>query len=388
MPAIKKMSATQRKELTEKFLEELQANPSPENVRKLAMYRYIDGCARSTREERLAYLACQRLSVIRKCPHGDYSKFLRRKYCRQRFYCVSCAEHRMKCQVNQWEDAIKTTLGRTTFLYLGPAVELSWDIPDVTDRTTLKRFNEYLKQTWPVKLSMQGIGPGQWMLMSVFDPIRAQVRALYLGPPLDFRLLRNNSGSKRSDYYPTCCNIKASIETSRVVNMNRRKRGNFSPWQPKRVKSTYLLDANDESPTVAASLFFRRIRTALEWVVGDSMDIFDLDPARAYQLEHIYSGRRLNSTHGVIYAQPQTVSDHNKINADPTLAVENRGRDGTLGIETVDPVQLIGTVSESPGTSLSNDATPDRCPNCGCRLEDVCEENDLLASIAASIRSH
>ncbi|MGB8783932.1 MAG: hypothetical protein WCD02_12510 [Terriglobales bacterium] len=380
MATIKKMSEIQRKELTQKFIDELETHPSPENDRKLTIYRYIDTFIRSTRDERLAYLACQRLRVVRKCPAGHYRKVIRKMFCRQRFYCIACAEYRMKWQVNQWEDAIKTALRRNN-LFLGPVVELLWDIPDVTERVNLRRFNEYLKQTWPVKLSKQGIDPGTWMLLRVYDPIRAQIRALYLGPPLDFRLLRNNSGSKKPDYYPSCCNIKPLIETTRVVNVKRRKRGNFSPWQPKRVKSTYLLDARDESPAVAANLFFRRIRSALDWVVGDILDVFELDPARAYKLDHVYSGRRLNATHGMIYAQPQTASDSNKVDAGPTLVVESTELDGTVGIDTVDPVQLLGAVIERRVASFSGDATPQLCPHCGTAMEDICEENDLPSEI-------
>jgi hypothetical protein len=374
IPTIKKMSETQRKELTQKYIDDLEAHPSPENDRKLAIYRYIDRIDRSTRDERFSFLACQRLRVVRQCPSGHYRMIMRKMFCRQRFFCLPCAEYRMERRVDQWEDAIKAALSLTT-LYLGPAVELSWDIPDVKDKTNLNRFHEYLKKTWRAKLSRQGIDPGCWMLMSAYDPIRAQIRALYLGPPLDFKPLRNNSGTKQSDYYPSCCSIKVPTETTRVVNVKRSKRGNFSPWQPKRVKSAYLLDAKDKSPTVSASLFFRRIRTALEWVVGDIVDVLELDPASAYQLDHLYSHRRLSATRGVIYAQEQTASDSSKADDDPTLLVERRELDRTVGIETVDPKQLIGAINEHRVPSLPGDQTPQLCPNCGAVMEDICEED-------------
>jgi hypothetical protein len=382
MPTIRKMSPEKRKALTEKFIDELEADPTPENDRRLAIYRYIDSVSRSTRDQRFAFLACQRLLVVRKCPFEHYRRFMRPMFCRQRFYCVPCADWRMKRQVDKWEDAIKAAI-RLTTLHLGPAVELSWEIPDVKDRAGLNRFNEYLKQTWQMKLSRQGIDPGDWMLMSVYDPIRAQIRALYLGPPLDFRLLRNNSGSKKSVHYPSSFNIKPpAIETTRVVNAKRRKRGNFSPWKPKRVRSTYLLDVIPEPPDVAAGLFFRRIRSGLEWVAGNIVDILELDPARACQLDHLYSRRRLSATRGVIYAQERAASDSNKVDDDPILIVHRKAIDGHVELVEVDPTELIGALNEQQGSCLPGDPPPQLCPDCGTALVDSYEDGDPPKQVA------
>ena len=165
------------------------------------------------------------------------------------------------------------------------------------------------------------------------------------------------------------------METTGVVNANRRKRGNFSPWQPKHIRSTYLLDSKPKSPAVGASLFFRRIRNALEWVVGDIVDIFELEPARAYQLEHCYGGRRLTTTRGLGYAQQRRASDSKKIEADPFLFVERKAIDGKIEPLDINPAELIGALNEQGGSCV-RDPIPEICPNCGIPMVDICEEDD------------
>jgi hypothetical protein len=81
----------------------------------------------------------------------------------------------MKLQYDRWKEAIQTAL-KLRSLYLGPVLRLSWEIPDVEHKKNIDRFREYLKKTWPTKLSAQGIDPGCWMLLTVYDPILVLLR--------------------------------------------------------------------------------------------------------------------------------------------------------------------------------------------------------------------
>ena len=371
----KKLSDEKRAKLTQDIIEQLESQSTPENDHKLAIYKYIDRVDRSTREERFSFFACQRLRVVRKCPHGDYRRVMRRMYCRQRFFCLACEAYRMKCQVDDWLNSIKLAL-QTTNLYLGPIVELSWEIPDVSNATYRNRFSKYINDNWKLKLGQQGIAPGTWILLRHYDVIRGQVRAVYLGPPLDCESLRNKSPSEKLDYSVSCFSrTPALTETSHRVK--RGKRGNFSPWQPIKVRSTYLLDGVPKLPSDVTISFFPRLRSALEWVAGSVTDVLELTPERAYDLRKRYSGKHLYACHGVTYALPKAPANLQEAGAAPVLGVESKELNGSIELVLIDdPMQFIGSVTDKGALPLciSTGAHPSKCPSCGSHLVDVYEE--------------
>jgi len=388
---IRKLTVVQKRAMIDRFADALAADPTPENSRQLAVYREIKRLERTTTDEQLAFLGCQRLRVMRRCPKGDYTQFIRMKFCRKRFYCIDCCGWRLGRQAFEWESLIRGAMASTS-LHLGPMLELEWPVPEASarDRQIMEKFSRYIKQTWRAQLASQGIEPDRCMLLRAFDPIRGQIRGLYLGPPVAEGSFSTDVSKGTEGGFSTLVSIKTIyIETSVLKPPPVRNKctktldppletsvlkpqggigGRPSPWQPSVVRSVYLLGKR-VSPVAEAGIVFDRIRSSLNWVLGSSRDILDLTPQRAYAIESLYGGRRLTAASGALYAPSKTTSE-----PEPSLLIEREHSDGEVEPETRDGLALAGSSQEM--VAMPKEPESNQCPNCKTRLEDICEAGD------------
>jgi hypothetical protein len=306
------------------------------------------------------------------------------KFCRKRFYCIDCLQWRLGRQAFEWETLIRGAMASTS-LHLGPMLELEWPVPDAKDRQIMDKFSRYIKQTWRAQLSNQGIDADRCMLLRAFDPIRGQIRGLYLGPPLAERTF-STLVSIKTIYIetsvlkvPTVRNKCTKSQPDPLeTSVLKVPMGRPSPWQPNVVRSVYLLGKH-VSPVAEAGMVFDRIRSSLNWVLGSSRDILDLTPQRAFALETLYGGRRLTAASGALYAQNKNAA----VEPEPSLLIEREHSDGVVEPETRDGLALAGSSQEI--TALPKEPESNQCPNCKTRLEDIYETGDRVNPPPATV---
>src|SRR5450755_4560453 len=181
------------------------------------------------RDRLLRYLNCHwdpgtkrrstAISLTRECPKANDGKkhspaqSRGHVFCNMRFFCVGCAEtanHRLlyspdnpvgSIDKESWLGKIKISLccppsEDTGIVLLGPMALIEWPILDYMDvvkgLSVRRSFNRYMEQTWPKKLADQGIE--DWTMVRCFDPVRNQIRAIYLGLNPDWSTLLNTRG--------------------------------------------------------------------------------------------------------------------------------------------------------------------------------------------------
>ncbi|HXN71493.1 MAG TPA: hypothetical protein VN861_02955 [Candidatus Acidoferrales bacterium] len=373
---VKSIGDQRRDEITKSLLAKMESSTAPKDQYRVQLYRHLSRFPQSgmlTDNQRFFFLACQCLKMVDRCPNDGYEEFKWRRFCRREFWCLDCAAWKTTSRAMQWERNVKSALLMTN-LFLGPMLTLAWDIPESGPGTGsgldhLKRFHKYLEQTWPAKLETLGIGSGnrregelaQWLLFTSFDPILHKIRGLYFGPPLSTRAL---------SAYIYSTNAKSALVP---------RGGQPSPWTPKKGKEVYLLD-EEKSPVKAASKFFERIRTGIDWTLGSPHALLELEPKRAFELDSQYGHRHLTSARGAVYGLNEAAAF---IEGDTPIQTElnvlKLCADGNVDLVSVDPVKLIGSVQTTQtapktdaGSLSGDDFQSGVCGTCGGPLDRTC----------------
>lgn len=384
MPKYSKMTIQKRDELTAKFIAELKAQSlegNSEAARTLNIYSYIDNLGRSTRDQRFYYLSCERMLLMLKCPtegHDSENIIRGRKFCHQRHWCFTCAWDAIERQLRRWMIQIRLSLCRPTeCMYLGPLVRLSWPNPNAEGPANLASFSNYIKQTFSAKLEAAGALKGSWMLTTAFNPLKNEYQALYIGTSVDWSMICEQKKRKNSRI-TTSVVAKGLLylATTEVViggkkgdkKGGKKGRGQPSPWKPKKLYSVHLLD-DENNPVTAAEKFFHRIREGFQWVLGDASDVFLMTPEQAFKFQKRYRSRRLTSTYGMVYGASEIL---NLPIGSLTILVDRRESDGTISVETIDPVALVGSI---PGEHACQIDTEDKVERNRCA---ICEAEKRL----------
>ena len=371
MPKYSKMSIQKRNELTAKYIAELEAQSKEGNSeasRTLNIYSYIDNIGRATREQRFQFISCERLLLMLKCPtegHDSESEIRGRKFCHQRYWCYTCAWDAIERQLRRWMQQIKLSLcSPRECMYLGPLAMISWPVQNPEAPANLVSFSNYVKQTFSAKLEAAGALKGSWMMATAFNPVKNEYRALYIGSSVDWSMIckpqkRKNRGSITS----VVAKYKEPLATSRVI-LSRRGRfgeGKPSPWKPQKMRSVYLLDG-ENNPIVANGKLFDRIRSGLQWTLGDAGDVFSMTPEVAFKLQKRYRSRRLTSTYGMVYGVNNSISVPNTL----IVLIDRKEDDGSITVTENDPVAMVGTVQSEHfcEAALRDKAESNRCAIC------------------------
>jgi len=349
----RKFDEDDAKRLIRDFVRQLERTGTPEAERTLEIYRVMrrteDGEARTSLSQQLEVVACTRWQAVMICPTTKQITPTNKRVCRKRFLCVNCHNWRLtgrNGQLQQWLVGIRQALRRKDF-HLGPVQCLRWELPYLT-RDDLTRFDKFIKQTFTLWLSNQGVEEDDWMLCRVFDPSRNEVRAVYLGPPVTFDgQLATSSLVLAGGTSPLVADsTKDLLATTGLVppkmGIKLPKGGQSTPWHPSECGQTYLLDdlnRNWGEPDVFAS----RLEQCVKWCVGDSSDLLRLKPEQAWQLFSRFNSARLFSARGILYldrerkkrlAIPREWS--------PTLQVWKQYEDGTTDMIARFAVALLG----------------------------------------------
>jgi hypothetical protein len=391
-PRIKhhKSSHDELTRLRNTFVRQLKALHTPEADRVLEIHRAMraneNNEPRTTLSQQVEVLGCRQWQQVLRCLVTGSSSTEHIKVCRRRFLCLNCHQWRLQAQVERWVMAIKQALRRHN-TWMGPVVQLRWDIPGNDKRASLASFDKFMEQTFTSWLRDQGVHHGQWMVCRTFDPIQAAVRVIYLGPPITrdlwlkiYILISHKSLvipishkslvipplesiSHKSLVIPSKGHPTPSLPPSSSQNPQKppkrgRGRGQRSPWLTQGASDfgeAYLINADD--PKAGESDCFDRVlRSCLFWCAGGMDDLLRLQREQVWQVYARYNRTRLFSTRGLIYDD----SVH-RAHSEPSMLVDKQNRDG--GVETVlrDPVRLLGCEEGE----LDGDGVEDLCPMCG-----------------------
>jgi hypothetical protein len=365
----KKLTIEEIKKLIAKFVRQLKRASTPEAERTLDIYKsmrtFEDGEPRTSPQQQLEILACQRWQQMRKCPDTGEKTREHTKVCRRRFLCLNCSDYKLKSQAERWTIAIRQVL-RSRDTHIGPALCISWPIEKT--KTALTQFDGFINKTLMSWLNADGITPEDIIICRTFDPIQGNARLVYLGPPTTTELflkiykpyIRNNS----------VVVPPISISNNSVV-------GHATDWKADTCRFTYLLNSIHKNWGEADTLDYY-LRECLRWCVGDSKDLLRLDRNQVWRLYAQFSNTRLFSSRGMIY---EATTDNriapllNPQEHEPTMNIWKQYEDGSTDLLARHPAALLGTetgeLPPMPGEDL--------CAKCGKSITDherIAEPNE------------
>jgi hypothetical protein len=361
-PNRKKHTHLELTALRDTFLRQLYAQHTPDADRTLDIYKSMraveDGEARTSLSQQIEVLGCRQWQQMLRCQITGKSAKQNIKVCRRRFLCLNCHKWKLQAQVERWHMAVKQMLRRQDS-WLGPLVQLKWNLPQKDPRASLGSFDRFIEKTFTAWLADQGIPPDQWMICRTFDPIQCAARLVYAGPPIFSELSLRIY--KHIPPLPPSGTIRNKSEIIPPLD-----RGRPCPWWDTVSESgeAYLL--NYDNPAAGESdCFDRTLRNCLFWCVGNTEDLLHLQREQVWRIYVKYNHTRMFSVRGLLsgandarihrFLHPQ---DH-----DPTILVDKQHRDGTIEPVLRDSIKLLG--ADSALTDEEMLAGQKLCPLCG-----------------------
>jgi len=344
--------------LRDTFIKQLKSKHTPDADRTLDIYHSMrineNGEPRTTISQQVEVLGCRQWQQMIRCLTTGKSTRENLKVCRRRFLCLNCHKWKLQSQVECWHSAIKRVL-RQQDTWLGPIVQVRWDLPGLDKRATLNSFDTFVNKTFTAALEAEGITRNQWLICRTFDPIQSSARLVYAGPPIF------------SDLWLRIYTIHTPPGTishkSEIFPPEGSKPGRPCPWwyTASDGGEAYLLNSDD--PRAGESDTFDRVlRSCLFWCVGNSEDLLHLKREEVWRVYAKYNRTRLFSTRGLLYdsAAPRRI-DHlvHPQEHTPTMLVEKQLRDGTVESVLRDPVRLLGAEMAE-----IDDCSERLCPYC------------------------
>jgi hypothetical protein len=340
----------------------------------------VDGEPRTSLSQQIEVLGCRRWQMMLNCANTGQSVREHIKVCRRRFLCMNCHTWKLQSQAERWNVGIRQILRRNS-LCIGPAVQLTWSTPGTDKRKLLAQFDNFINKTFTLWLSDQHIGTDQCFLFRTMDPIKSEIRLLYIGPPIttDLWLRTYIYISDKS----VVIENDAISHKSVVIPSHKGQRGYTSPWwQADTLAPIYLLNPKD--PKIGdADQFDRYLRESLYWCVGDAADLIPLKREQVWRLYEQYNKTRLFSSRGLLYqgdSDWRTLKADLPAESDPSLIVEKLHRDGSTELFVTDPIRLLG----AENCDADGAAKGPLCPMCGDNIdsaahqmaEKICEKQE------------